>query len=111
MRESMQCAHAIAEVRNESTRLDHLADARREIIHRRVDEGHDEHILIGGNCAVGNKLRGKRRKREGLSRPGHCRDAKLAAAIAEDVCLGGAEGEGGKGHGIICIVLPSSAVG
>ncbi len=67
MRESVQGSHAITEMRNETARLDHLADARREIIHCRVDEGHDEHILVGVQRSTGDELRGKRREGEGLS--------------------------------------------
>jgi hypothetical protein len=49
MRQPVQGADAVAEMRNQSALFDQPADAVGEIIDRRVDQGDDEHFLVDGH--------------------------------------------------------------
>jgi hypothetical protein len=46
VRQPVQRADAVTQLGDEPASLDELADARREIVDGRVDEGNDQHFLI-----------------------------------------------------------------
>ena len=101
MRQPVQGADTIAELRDEPARLNEVADAAGKIIHRRVDQRDDQHFLFGFKLSAGNDLRGEGRERVRLARAGHGRNAKRAALVGEDLFLSGARSEG-KCHVRMC---------
>ena len=88
MRQPVQCAHAIFVQRLQGV-IEKAFDARFEIVHRRVDEGNDEHFLLIAEPPFVNDLSRQRREDVRLARTGHRGNTKAAAVIAEDLLLGG----------------------
>ena len=85
----MQRPHPVADVRQQPACDDELVDATREVVHRRVDERDDQHLLIVGKRGVRDELRGQRRQCVRLAAARHRRHAHTAAAIGEDFLLSG----------------------
>jgi hypothetical protein len=74
--------------------IEEALDARFEVIHCRIDEGHDQHFLIVGKRAAGDDLRGERGEDLRLSRAGHRSNAEAAATIPQDLFLRGSRDKG-----------------
>ena len=94
----MQGADAVSQVGDQAALLDHAADAVGKIIHRRVDQGHDQHFLLFPQRAGTDELGRQGREGVGLARAGHGGNAHFPAGVGEDPGLSGAGGE--DWHGI-----------
>ena len=85
----VQRAHPVADVRQQAALLHELIHAAREVVHRRVDQGDDQHLLVVGEVAIGDEPGGQRGQRLRLAAAGHGRHAHLAAGVGEDFGLFG----------------------
>lgn len=90
VRQPVQGADAVAEGHGQG---EEFLDAGGEVVHRRVDQGDDEHFLLVGQRAGADDLRGEGAERVRLAGAGHGGNAHLPAGVGEDLGLGGARGE------------------
>ncbi len=78
-------------------------DAVFKIIHRRIDQCHDQHLLPILQLVIVNDLRRQCREDVRLARARDGGNAQPPACVAEDVLLGGSRGEG-RCHVVSCQV-------
>ena len=93
VRQPVQRADAVAEMRQQPARLDEAADAVGEVVHGRVDQRDDQHFLVGVEAAFGDQAGGQGGEHVGLARARHGGNAHFAVGVVEDFLLVGARGE------------------
>jgi len=71
VRQAVQCAHAVSQVRQQPAGLDELCHPLREVVDGRVDQGDDQHFLVVVQPAAGDQPGRQRRQRLGLAAAGH----------------------------------------
>src|SRR6185312_10347883 len=86
MCQSVQGADAVAVERLEGI-IEEAFDARFEVIHRGIDERHDQHFLVTAEGAAGDDLRRKRREDLRLACARHRGNTEATAAITENLFL------------------------
>jgi hypothetical protein len=87
MRQPVQCAHAIFVQRLQWV-VEEAFDARFEIVHRRVDEGDNEHFLVVAERAAVNDLRRQRGEDVRLARARDGGNTEAAACVFQYFLLG-----------------------
>ena len=93
VRQPVQRADAVAEMRQQAARLDKAADAVGEVVHGRVDQGDDQHFLVGVEAAFGDQAGGQGREHVRFARARHGGNAQFAVGVVEDFLLVRARGE------------------
>ncbi len=96
VRQAVQRAHAIADARQQAALPHELGHAPREVVHGRVDQGDDQHLLVVGQRAAGHQPRRQRGEGLGLAAPRHRRDPHLPARVGEHFSLLGSWCEHGR---------------
>ena len=93
VRQPVQRADAVAEMRQQPARLDKAADAVGEVVHGRVDQRDDQYFLVGIEAAFGDQAGGQGGEHMGFARARHGGNAHFAVGVVEDGLLVWARGE------------------
>ena len=90
--QSMQGADAVFIKRFDRV-FEEAFDAGLKVVHRRVDQGHDQNFLVVLQLPAADDLRRECRQDVGFACAGDCGDPKPSAGVLQDVLLGWAWNE------------------
>ena len=90
----MQGAHPVPQMGQQTRSFHKGAYPLVEVVHRRIDQRHHQHLLVICQLVAGDDIRSQPREDPCLAAAGHCRDSHLAAAVSQDFLLFGSWDEG-----------------